>query len=210
MIFQDSAVPAAARGKFGSILLALAVVAAFGALLVQAGTARSQACQPLLASGDFSDASLWTMQSSGTYPLIDNYRYRSAPVAAHLGGVNAAADTIGTVVALPPDMPAILEFWWYVDTVDDNEDAGFDYMVIEIENELGVVLRQLEPIITNYDAGSDWKSYAANLSDFAGQSIRIQFKARTDERNISDFYVDDVSVGACDWDFDLFLPLTQN
>ena len=209
MIAGYSSRPYAARSRYAVALLVLSVIAAFSASYLYAGDAHSQSCQAILAGGDFSNASIWTSQSSGSYALIDGFEFRSAPVAAHLGGVNNAVDSIGTTISLPPDTPAFLEFWWYVDTVDDDDSAGFDYLAVEIADSSGNLLRQLPPVFSNYDAVSYWKSATASLAEFAGQSIQIRFVARTDARNISDFYVDDVSVTACDLDVNVFLPFAQ-
>ncbi|MGQ9490727.1 MAG: hypothetical protein ACUVR4_11630 [Anaerolineae bacterium] len=43
-----------------------------------------------------------------------------------------------------------------------------------------------------------WDQIVADLSAYAGQTVVIQFAGRTDESNVSDFYVDDVSVSACE------------
>jgi hypothetical protein len=188
----------------------LAAALAFGTIILRTDNARSQACQAVFSDGDFTNTSIWTTQSNGTYPLIDGFRYRSAPLAAHLAGVNNAMDKISTTVTLPSDTPIFLEYWWYVDTIDDDDDAGFDYLTVEIADTFGNTLKQFQPYITNYNAESYWQSNTANLDNYAGQTIQIQFVAQTDERNISDFYIDDVTVTACDWDFSLFLPLSQN
>ncbi|MBM4460403.1 MAG: hypothetical protein FJ011_22015 [Chloroflexi bacterium] len=42
-----------------------------------------------------------------------------------------------------------------------------------------------------------WDHITLDLGAYAGQTVAIQFAARTDANNISDFYLDDVSVLAC-------------
>lgn len=196
------------RNSFLAILVTALVVSTMIALPI--GAARGQACQTIFTDEDFTNSSVWTTQSNGTYPLVDDYRYLSPSLAIHLGGVNNAVDKIAATISLPQDTSIYLEFWWYVDTIDDDDNAGFDYLSVEIADAAGNVLQQLQPVLSNYDAATKWQAFTANLGMYAGQTIQIRFVAQTDERNITDFYIDNLTVSGCDWDFNLFLPLSQN
>ncbi len=87
-----------------------------------------------------------------------------------------------------------LSAWWFLATA---ETAGaFDTMTVSLRQPDGAPLADLLTV-DNSAAVGIWDQIALDLTTYAGQTVVIQFAARTDANNISDFYLDDVSVIAC-------------
>jgi bacillopeptidase F (M6 metalloprotease family) len=68
----------------------------------------------------------------------------------------------------------------------------------------------VQTLLTLSGNTSAWQQASADLSHLAGQTIQLQFLAQTDGTLVSDFFVDNVELTACDvnqnnWQF---LPFT--
>ncbi len=153
-------------------------------------------CTELIQNGGFeADSRGWIENSAQGYPLVSDFNPRTGRYSAYLGGVNNADDRISQRITLPADAASItLRAWWYLATA---ETAGaFDTMTVWLLREDFQPLAQLAQVDNTYPVGV-WDQIVADLSSYAGQTVIVQFAGRTDESNISDFYVDDVSVSAC-------------
>ncbi len=55
--------------------------------------------------------------------------------------------------------------------------------------------------LASYDSGASedwlWNPGAADLSAYAGQTVKVRFQAKNDMNNPTSFFVDDVSAQAC-------------
>lgn len=156
----------------------------------------TSACTELVQNGSFEAGSQgWIENSAQGYPLVSDFNPRTGRFSAYLGGVNNADDRISQRITLPADASSItLQAWWYLATA---ETAGvFDTMTVWLLREDLQPLAQLAQVDNTYPVGV-WDQLVADLSGYAGRTVILQFAGRTDESNISDFYVDDVSVSAC-------------
>ncbi len=177
----------------GALLGSLLLASVLGAAAVDSPTS---VCTELVQNGGFEQGSLgWIESSAQGYPLVSDFNSRTGRYSAYLGGVNNADDRISQRIALPADATSItLRAWWYLATA---ETAGvFDTMTVWLLREDLLPLAQLVQVDNTYPVGM-WDQIAADLSAYAGRTVILQFAGLTDESNISDFYVDDVSVSAC-------------
>lgn len=153
-------------------------------------------CVELVQNGGFEAGSQgWIENSAQGYPLVSDFNPRTGRYSAYLAGVNNADDRISQKITLPADSVSItLRAWWYLATA---ETAGvFDTLTVWLLREDFQPLAQLAQVNNTYPVGM-WDQIVADLSSYAGRTVILQFAGRTDENNISDFYVDDVSVSAC-------------
>jgi len=167
-----------------------------GILSATAAGQVSTTCTELVQNGGFEAGSLgWIENSVQGYPLVSDFNPRTGRFSAYLAGVNNADDRISQRIALPADATGItLRAWWYLATA---ETAGvFDTMTVWLLREDFQPLAQLAQVDNTYPTGM-WDQIVADLSGYAGRTVILQFAGVTDESNISDFYVDDVSVSAC-------------
>jgi hypothetical protein len=153
-------------------------------------------CSELLQDGGFEAGGQgWVQYSAQGYELISDFNPRTGLLGAYLAGVNNADDRISQQVALPAEATSItLQAWWYLATA---ETAGaFDTMTVSLLRPDGTRLADLLTVDNTTQAGI-WNLIELDLSPYAGQDIVLQFAARTDAYNISDFYLDDISLTAC-------------
>lgn len=153
-------------------------------------------CAELVQNGSFEAGNTgWQEYSILGYPLISDFNPRTGQRSAYLGGVNDADDRVSQQIVLPANATSItLRAWWYLATA---ETAGaFDTMTVWLLRPDNMPLAQLVRVDNTYPTGM-WDEILVNLAAYAGQTVVLQFAGLTDESNISDFYVDDISVSAC-------------
>src|SRR5689334_18434646 len=119
-----------AVSKARSRVIALVVVT----LLLVAGLSRMTVAQPadcanLVQDSGLENGSGWSTHSSGNYALLSNYLVHSGAQAAHLAGVDNAADQLSTTLALPADKKTVtLSFWWQIHS--EEVSAEFDGLTV--------------------------------------------------------------------------------
>jgi Zn-dependent metalloprotease len=113
-----------------------------------------------------------------------------------LGGVNSTTGTLFQQVAIPSGTSPNLTFWLNITTNEAAGAAVFDRLFIEVRNTSGTLLATLATF-SNQNSGTAGvyvQRGPYNLSSFAGQTVRIQFRATEDVSLPTSFRVDDVSV----------------
>lgn len=166
-------------------------------------------CVELMQNGGFESGSVgWHQSSLQGHELISDDNPRSGDLGAYLGGDNDADDTLGQTIALPAGVDLTLKAWWSLAT---GETAGiFDTLTISLVNSGGTTLATLATLNNTAETGI-WDELVFDLKPYAGQAVTIRFVARSDQDNISDFYLDDISLLACTTpaplDARVYLPL---
>jgi hypothetical protein len=185
------------RANRGLVVLSLIVLSCAGSLLsaYAHGPALSD-CTELAQNGGFEAGNAgWQQFSAQGYELISDFNPRGGVLSAYLAGVNDADDRLRQTITLPGDMLTVtLEAWWFLATAETG--GAFDTMTVSLLTADGAAIVDLLTV-DNTAAVGVWDRIALDLSAYAGQTVAIQFAARTDANNISDFYLDDVSVLAC-------------
>lgn len=185
---------------FLAIALLMTGIAAAPSRVLAAG------CTEVLTNGGLESASGWTLQTSRGYDLISPYLAHDGSRAAYLGGADRATDRLSTTLAVPANDSTILRFWWQMRT--DDTRTGNDGLSVLITDAAGAPLRTLFTI-TDANSVGKWQQAGMDLSAFAGQTVQLHFLAQTDATLVTDFFVDDVSVTACNLaglNFHIFLP----
>jgi len=112
-----------------------------------------------------------------------------------LGAVNSTTGTLYQTVTIPSG-GANLNFWLNVTSSEATGAAVFDRLFIEVRSTSGTLLATLATF-SNQNKGTAGVYVLRgpyNLSAFAGQTVRIQFRATEDVSLPTSFRVDDVSV----------------
>ncbi|HEU4435808.1 MAG TPA: M36 family metallopeptidase, partial [Pyrinomonadaceae bacterium] len=136
----------------------------------------------------------WTIsgqvtRSTGSFP-------HSGTAYMILNGVNSTSGTLFQTVTVPSNGCSNLQFWLNITT---NEAAGasvFDRLFIEVRSTSGTLLATLATF-SNQNSGTAGVYVLRgpfNLSSFAGQTVRIQFRGTNDITLPTIFRVDDVSL----------------
>ena len=149
----------------------------------------------LIVNGGFEgSAAPWTLtggalRSTGSFP-------HSGSGYLILGAANNASDTAFQQITIPGGSAASLNFWLNISTNETTTTTQFDRFFIEVRSTGGTLLATLGTFsnLNGGAAGAYVLRGPFSLSSFAGQTVRIQFRATTDGSLTSTFRVDDVSV----------------
>jgi hypothetical protein len=187
----------------GAAVLLLLLVAG----LTGVPRAQATACTNLLLDGGFESGAGWSAQAGGEYSLFSDYLAHSGSRAAYLAGVDEARDRLSAAVTLPAGQTISLRFWWQVHSEESSN--GYDGMSVVVADMAGNPLKVLFSL-SDANLTDTWQQTAGlDLSEFAGQSIQLQFLAQSDQTLPTDFFVDDVELNACTAQTDsswIFLP----
>ena len=135
----------------------------------------------------------WTIsgqvtRSTGTFP-------HSGTAYMILNGVNSSSGTLFQTVTVPSGC-SNLSFWLNITTNEAAGAAVFDRLFIEVRSTTGTLLATLATF-SNQNSGTAGVYVLRgpfNLSSFAGQTVRIQFRGTNDITLPTIFRVDDVSL----------------
>ena len=188
----------------GFLLAGLALFVALASWGRAAYGAVPAGCTELVQDGGFEGGGLvWQQSSAGDYDLISDYNPRTGELGAYLAGIDNADDRLSQQVVLPAGA-STLRAWWSMATSEDDAEA-FDKMTVSLRRPDGSLVADLVTL-DNTDPAYAWEEIAINLTPYAGQTVILQFAATTDGTNITDFYLDDISVVVCGMDSRIYLP----
>jgi Zn-dependent metalloprotease len=136
----------------------------------------------------------WTIsgqvtRSTGSFP-------HSGTAYMILNGVNSSTGTLFQTVTVPTNGCTNLSFWLNITTNEAAGAAVFDRVFIEVRSTTGTLLATLATF-SNQNSGTAGVYVLRgpfNLSSFAGQTVRIQFRGTNDITLPTVFRVDDVSL----------------
>ena len=191
-----------------TVLSLLTVVSVSGAADVsgQARNAAPIACAELITNGGFeAQGAGWTQSSAGGFNLISTFYPRTGSWGAYLGGANNADDRLSQQIIVPSNPISVsLTAWWAIATEEPG--AGFDRMTISLLQPNGALLQDLFTVDSSATVNL-WDQAEADLTQYAGQTIVLRFRATTNASSPTDFYVDDISVVACPPAKRIYLPI---
>ena len=147
----------------------------------------------LITNGGFETGTTpWTLsgavRSTGAYP-------HSGTAYSILGGVDSAAHSEYQTITIPAGTSPNLTFWLNVTSTETTTTIQYDKVFAEVRNTSGTLLGTLATFsnLNKGTAGVYVQRGPYSLSAWAGQTVRIQFRATTDSSLITSFRVDDVS-----------------
>jgi hypothetical protein len=150
----------------------------------------------LIVNGGFEgSAAPWTLTGGAVRSTGGNHRSGTGYLI--LGGVNNASQSAFQQITIPSGTSPSLNFWLNVTSAETTTTTQFDRFFVEVRSTSGALLATLATF-SNLNRVAAANAYTLrgplNLSSFAGQTVRIQFRATTDSSLITSFRVDDVSV----------------
>lgn len=157
--------------------------------------AQAATCTNLVVDSGLENGNGWITKSSGNYPILSNRLTHTGKQAAYLAGADNAHDLLATVLKVPNGQPSLtVSFWWQIQS---QESSRFqDSLTLVLADGQGKIIQTLDSL-SSRDMSNQWQQHTLTLNKFAGQTVQLQFIARTDGEAATDFFVDDVEVVAC-------------
>jgi len=170
------------------------------------GTADGGCVVNLLANGDFEQGrTVWTEQSSGSYPLI--YARADLPStrppydgewAAWLAGDDGVDDKLFQDVTVPAAATSLrLRGQRSIATMETTSTFDWDKLTILLQDTSGATLETILKY-SNLDANTGWAAFDKTLTtSYAGQTVRLLLRATTDGlSNPTSFFIDGLALEA--------------
>lgn len=156
---------------------------------------QAASCTNLITDSSLEDGSTWQTKSKGNYALLSNSLTHSGKQAAYLAGANQAYDMLSTTVKLPAAQQAVtVSFWWQIQSQESGKYA--DNLSVLLVDAQGKTLQTLASL-SSRDMSNVWQQRSLTVGNLAGQTVQLQFIARTDAEAATDFFIDDVELVAC-------------
>lgn len=178
---------------------ALAVASAWA--LVGVGTGGTTPPQPttseLVANGGLESALVpWATSGAGAL-YTNNGNYPQAGTGyAYFGAANSVTGQTSQQITIPAGTSPTLSFYLNVTTAESTTTTQYDKLFVEVRNSAGTLL-STPATYSNLNKVATAGQYAQkslSLAAYAGQTVRIQFRASNDSSAITTFRVDGVSV----------------
>jgi hypothetical protein len=158
-------------------------------------------CTDVIVNGGFEQDSGWTQVSRGDAALIDTQLPRSGARSAWLGGTDQEAlQYIYQDVKLPANATRITlgyarytheEFSGLLGILAD--DAKFSVALTNASGDLVATIEELP----SSKADEDWSEQSADVSAYAGKTLRLVFSSENPRGNVSSMFVDEVTLVVC-------------
>ena len=166
-------------------------------------------CSNVLVNGTFEAMHTgWVQSSAGGYNLISDFSPRSGQWGAYLSGSNNADDRLSQALSLPASASSVtLSLWWALES--EQSIVAYDVLRVELLDSTGALLATLWQTDNTATSGL-WDEASLDLSRYAGQQVIMRLRATSNAFDLTDFYLDDISVLVCSAtgaQSRLFLPL---
>lgn len=159
----------------------------------------SSAQANVIVNGGFENGSAGWVQSPTN--IIDSNASSITPSiagsarAAWICGYNDCADTLYQDFTIGSNVnSAILSFNYLVTTAETTTTRVYDSLTVEIRNAFTATRLLLITTLSNLSSGGTWKKITADLSAFAGKTVRLLFTGTGDFSNSTSFHIDNVSL----------------
>jgi subtilisin family serine protease len=149
----------------------------------------------LIKSGGF-EPTVTQWQKSGAAFFSTGGVQRAGVGYAYLGKANTATGSLQQQIAVPAGSQPSLSFWLNVTSAEPATTVASDQLFVEVLDSAGRLLNTLATYSNTHKGptGTYVLKSGLSLAPYAGQTIRLQFRIRTDGANITAFRIDDVSV----------------
>jgi hypothetical protein len=151
----------------------------------------------LIVSGGFEPTvSAWT--TTGAAHFSTGGVQHTGVGYAYLAKANSVTASLSQTIDVPAGTNPSLSFWLNVTSSEPSTTVASDMLFLEVVNSSGVLLQTLATY-SNLDkeaVGTYVFKSGFPLGAYAGQRVRLRFRAVTDAVNVTAFRIDDVSVTA--------------
>lgn len=156
---------------------------------------KAASCANLIVDSSLENGSGWITKSSGGYPVLSGQLTHTGKQAAYLAGANDAHDRLATSVKLPATLQSItITFWWQIQSQESGRYQ--DTLAVDLVDGQGKLIQNLDNL-SSRNMSNQWQQRTLNIAKLAGQTVQLQFVARTDAEAATDFFIDDVEIVAC-------------
>ncbi len=183
------------------------VVEALGTteLIVNGGFEAGQAPGPALGYSGTSGSWSWTTSNGGQNPVwTDGPNHTNLPTArtgswcAYFAPVGPVTNSISQVITIPSGTTASLTFWVKIATLETSTFTVYDTLAVKLKSPTGSATLRTLATYSNLDLtpGFEYVKKTLDLTEWAGQSVRLLFESSNDATRSTVFVVDDVSLTA--------------
>ncbi|MCL5996224.1 MAG: hypothetical protein M1546_09220 [Chloroflexi bacterium] len=157
-------------------------------------------CNQYVTNGGFEAGNQGWQQSSNV-AVNSSFPHWGSQVAV-LGNGNSQSYYLFQEVQIPSlySQSPVLALYYNIYS-EDSSAVAYDILHIQIRNQTGSLLRTLDVNDNRHYYSRNppdvWQPFTWDMSDFAGQTVRIYFAAETDSVWVTRWYIDDVSLTAC-------------
>ncbi|MFL6196481.1 MAG: S8 family serine peptidase [Thermoanaerobaculia bacterium] len=143
-----------------------------------------------------------TFESGNDGWTLSNAVRVAAPAPGHgafsmqLVGANSTVSEVSRTLTLPNRHRAEATFFLYVTTTEFLGTRGNDTTIVEVRDAAGVNLAVLE-LHDGGDLTGVWMPQRVDLTPWAGMTIQLIFRARTNDKYPATFWIDDIQVKTC-------------
>jgi Zn-dependent metalloprotease len=159
-------------------------------------------CTNAITNGTFENADAgWTQVSTAHSSIIDTQLPHTGARSAWLGGTDQEpVQYIYQEVRLPANATSIKLGYWRLIHYETSgllglfaSEAKFS---TNIANTNGDIVANVETFVSS-SGDDEWHQAAADLSQFAGKTVRLVYGAENPKRNVSSYFIDDVELIVC-------------
>ncbi|WP_277458588.1 S8 family serine peptidase [Methylococcus capsulatus] len=149
----------------------------------------------LLANPGFESGTTGWIASAGVIDNTGSVPARSGNWKAWLSGYGTThTDDLYQQVTVPVDVCAAnFSFWLRIATSEVTGAPARDTLTVTVRNTAGTVLKTLATY-SNRDRSSGYVQKRFDLSEYKGQTIRLQFRGVENSSRATSFFVDDVAL----------------
>ena len=149
-------------------------------------------CFQAISNGDFESTASWSLSGAAREVFDGSYRLR-------LGGSKSTTHTAYQTLPIPADidLSANLSFAWHMTTAEGAWGYGWDNFYLEVRDAGNNPLAVYDMRNDGWPQGVWLKGDNIDLTPFAGQTVRLAFRAANDGSLPTTFYVDDVELWLC-------------
>jgi hypothetical protein len=146
---------------------------------------------PLVNGGFEGSSSPWALFGQAAH-------FANAPLPhggsgyVELGRINSATSSIEQLITVPASAPS-LSFWMYITTTETTTSVQNDQLFVEVLSSSGTLLGTLATY-SNLNRGTQYTLRSFSLSAYAGQLVRLRFRAVNNGTLATTFRLDDVAV----------------
>lgn len=162
------------------------------------------ACVPrprqILVNGNLEATASWRQRPNDpTFDIIttppSGMQTASGTKLAWFGGAPSAVDELSQDIVVPATTTTFnLTAKFVIGTEETSTATQYDKLVVTIRTAGGTVLATLGTL-SNLNRGTAYATFSVNAPmTFAGQTVKVMFRATTDNSKNTNFFVDDIAV----------------
>lgn len=157
-------------------------------------------CSQAITNGDFeSGTGSWSLSGASVVGSPGGPPFGGSS-SLRLGGSTSSAHDAYQTVSIPAaiDLSANLSFAWYMTTNEGSSGYGWDNFYAEVRNTSNNPLAVYELRNDGWLQSTWLTGDNIDLTPFAGQTVRVAFRAENDFVDSTTFYVDNVELWLCE------------